>query len=318
MRSACDQPALRPLREGSTLRTAILLFLGLFVMLWLAPAMGQETEDAAELARLASPAPGTAASLTPQADRPSGIDLISLIASGGILMWPIGLMSLLVVTLAVERLVSFRSSRMLPRDLVGRLGELAREGKGTLDVEGAIAACRQYRSAAASVVMAMLMRTGRPLGEIEQAAGEAAQREADLHSGPIRWLNFAAAATPLMGLFGTVWGMIVAFHNSTNLTAERSRSEQLSEGIYTALVTTLAGLAVAIPAAILAQYLENRLGKIFHRIESLTFSLAPGLEAYTGTHRLDMHAKLHRLEPPPPQPVPPPVATPRVVRMNES
>ena len=59
--------------------------------------------------------------------------------------------------------------------------------------------------------------------------------------------------------------MIVAFHESTTLTPDRSRSEQLSEGIYTALVTTLAGLIVAIPAAMLALYLENRLAKLFHQ-----------------------------------------------------
>ena len=82
---------------------------------------------------------------------------------------------------------------------------------------------------------------------------------------------------PLMGLLGTVWGMIVAFHEATTLTPDRSRSEQLSEGIYTALVTTLAGLVVAIPAAILALYLENRLARLFHKVEKLAFDVAPGL-----------------------------------------
>ena len=282
------------------------LWIGLLVLSLSLPSAAQEegpANDDALIADLAAgePQPEAAESST----EPSGIDLLTLIGRGGKLMWPIGLMSLLVVTLAVERLVSFRRSRMVPRRLVKRLNQLVNEGSGAIDAEAALAACKANPSAAANVVSAMLMRSGRPLGEIEQTANEAAQREADLHAGPIRWLNLAAAATPLMGLLGTVWGMIVAFHNSANLTAERSRSEQLSEGIYTALVTTLAGLAVAIPAAILAQYLENRLGKLFHKIETLAFSLAPSLEHYTGKYRMDAEAKLQRIN----NSAPPPVAS---------
>jgi biopolymer transport protein ExbB len=218
-------------------------------------------------------------------------------------------MSLLVVTLGVERLVTFRRNRLIPRKLVRRLEALMRAGDGCLDAEAAMVACREHRSVTATVVTSMLMRVGRPLSEIEQAANETAQREADGQAGPIRWLNLAAAATPLMGLLGTVWGMIVAFHNSTTLTADRSRSEQLSEGIYTALVTTLAGLAVAIPAAILAQYLENRLTKLFHRIEKLAFSLSPSLEHYEGRVRMDADQRIRPLQEGVTPAVPPPVVS---------
>lgn len=252
------------------------------------PALPADDEDA-RLRALANPEPEAAEAAI---DQPTGIDLITLIGQGGKFMWPIGLMSLLVVTLAVERIVSFRSGRMLPRRLLRQLRKLIDDGQGELDAEAAMQVCRAQPSAAANVLTAMLMRTGRPLAEIEQAGMETAQREADGHAGPIRWLNLAAAATPLMGLLGTVWGMIVAFHNSASLTAGSSRSEQLSEGIYTALVTTLAGLAVAIPAAILAQYLENRLTKIFHRIEKLALSLAPALEHYVGRVKMDSLARL--------------------------
>jgi biopolymer transport protein ExbB len=159
----------------------------------------------------------------------------------------------------------------------------------------------------------MLMRTGQPLADIERAAAETIDREADQCASAIRWLTLAAAATPLMGLLGTVWGMIVAFHESTTLTADRSRSEQLSEGIYTALVTTLAGLIVAIPAAIMALYLENRLAKLFHRVEELAFDIAPGLARFRGRRRMDLDGALHKMEvsaapaeapqpPPPPRP----------------
>lgn len=230
------------------------------------------------------------------ADEPSGIDLLSLITRGGSFMIPIGLMSVLVVTLAVERWLSLRSGKVLPERFARRLRELSASADH-FDPESAYQICGNHRSPAATVIAAMLLRTGQPLGEIERAATEAAQREADRCAAPVRWLNLAAAATPLMGLLGTVWGMIVAFHESTTLTPDRSRSEQLSEGIYTALVTTLAGLVVAIPAAILAQYFENRVTKLFHRIEKLAFDVAPGLTRFRGHSRLDPDGSLQPLPP---------------------
>jgi biopolymer transport protein ExbB len=243
--------------------------------------------------------------------QPSGVDLLTLIAKGGGFMIPIGLMSLLVVTLAAERMISLRLKKVLPPQLAEDLEQLA-DPIDRFDPSEALQSCRLYPSPAARVVSAMLMRTGQPLGEIERAATEMVQREADQQAAPIRWLSLAAAATPLMGLLGTVWGMIVAFHESTTLTPDRSRSEQLSEGIYTALVTTLAGLVVAIPAAILALYLENRLTKLFHHVEQLAFDIAPGLDRFRGRRRLDSQGIMHPVEGPAapaiesPQPPPPP------------
>ncbi len=237
-----------------------------------------------------------------------GIDLIT---RGGAFMIPIGLMSVLVVTLAAERIISLRLNRVMPSALARDLRELA-DPINQFNPGEAYQVCLRHPSITARVVTAMLMRTGQPLGEIERTATEAAQREADRDAASIRWLTLAAAATPLMGLLGTVWGMIVAFHESTTLTAGQSRSEQLSEGIYTALVTTLAGLVVAIPAAILALYLENRLSKLFHHVEQLAFDIAPGLDRFTGRRRLDADGTLHPIgQPRPPaaddhQPPPPP------------
>jgi biopolymer transport protein ExbB len=255
---------------------------------------------------------------------PQRLDLFSLIASGGKFMIPIGLMSILVVTLAVERFLSLRQNKVLPLSLAADLEDLT-EPIHQFNPAVAYQSCLEHPSPAARVFGAMMLRTGQPLAEIERTAADTVQREADRYSSTIRWLNLAAAATPLMGLLGTVWGMIVAFHESTTLTADRSRSEQLSEGIYTALVTTLAGLIVAIPAAILAQYLENRVIKLFHQIEQLAFDLAPGLARFTGRQRMDVDGSMHEMqggvvavangmalsatsEPPTPPPAPPPLS----------
>ncbi len=246
---------------------------------------------------------------------PSGIDMLTLIISGGRFMIPIALMSVLVVTLAVERMLSLRRGKVLPRRLVNELRAIA-DPIDRFDPAKAYRVCLNAPSPMASVVAAMLLRTGQPLGEVERAASETIQREADRYASPVRWLSLAAAATPLMGLLGTVWGMIVAFHESTSLSADRSRSEQLSEGIYTALVTTLAGLAVAIPAAILAQYLENRIAKLFHSVEEFAFELAPGLARFHGQQRMDAEGKLSPITAAdsPPAAVPPPPPPPHAAK----
>ena len=269
-----------------------------------------EMIDASEIEDVMNEAPAATVSGTDTA--PSGIDLLSLIRRGGWFMAPIGLMSMLVVTLAIERTLSLRRSKILPPALMRELADLS-ASQDHFQPATAWEVCHEHRSPAARVVSAMLMRTGQPLGEIERTGSETVQREADRYAAPVRWLTLAAAATPLMGLLGTVWGMIVAFHESSTLTADRSRSEQLSEGIYTALVTTLAGLVVAIPAAILAQYLENRIAKLFHRIEELAFGIAPGLARFAGRSRLDHEGQLRPMES-----APPPVTAPAMDKSRAS
>ena len=233
---------------------------------------------------------------------PRSIDLLTLVSRGGAFMIPIGLMSLLVVAIAVERLVTLRQRKIIPPRFDAKLHGLI-EPLDQFNPSDAYELCTNFPSPAARVFKAMLMRTGQPLADIERAATEAIEREADRYSSPMQWLHFAASATPLMGLLGTVWGMIMAFHESTTLTADRSRSEQLSEGIYTALVTTLAGLIVAIPAAMLALYLENRLSKLFHHLEQVAFNVAPALARFRGQQRMDSLGRMHPMV----APVPPPI-----------
>ena len=287
--------------------TACMLWLFAWLDASVSSAQNQQVPiDAAEIQSVLNDQPEAAQT---EVSTPTGIDLLTLISRGGAFMIPIIMMSFLVVALAVERLLNLRTRKVIPRLLVEDLRELS-DPIERFNPTAAFQSCQDQPSPAARVISAMLMRTGQPLSDIERAANETIEREADRYASPIRWLSLAAAATPLMGLLGTVWGMIVAFHESTTLTPDRSRSEQLSEGIYTALVTTLAGLVVAIPAAILALYLENRLAKLFHRVEELAFDIAPGLTRFAGRRRMDAEGVLHPLSVPAPasdsKPTPPP------------
>ena len=263
---ACELPALRA-QEGASPSTA--------------PAPIGETQagDATGSAPAADDDAPAAAQL--QAE---GINPISLLFKGGLLMIPIAIMSLLVVTVVVERFIALRRSRILPDELIAGLGRLGGPGGG-FDPREAYRLCQQYPSSAATVIRAMLLKVGRPHSEVEHTVAEASEREAERIYANVRWLNLAAAVTPLLGLLGTVWGMIRAFHDTTQLLPGQNKADYLAEGIYVALVTTLAGLSVAIPAAIFAHVFEGRIQKLFHQIDELLFNLLPQIERYEGRVR---------------------------------
>ncbi len=213
-----------------------------------------------------------------------GINVFALLVKGGFFMVPIFLMSLLVVTFIIERFIALRRERVLPSDLIAELGQLG-GSQGSFDPRQAYRICQKHPSAASTVIRAMLLKVGRPHSEVEHAVAESSEREADRIYGNVRWLNLAAAVTPLMGLLGTVWGMIRAFHDTTQLAPGQNKADYLAEGIYVALVTTLGGLVVAIPAAMFAHYFEGKITGLFHEIDEMLFNLMPQVERYEGRVR---------------------------------
>lgn len=204
-------------------------------------------------------------------------------------MIPIAALSLLAATMIIERLLGLRRQRVLPYALLDGLEALG-NAAGGFDPRKAYRLCQQHPSAAASVVRALLLKVGRPLAEVEHTVAEASEREADRLYRNVRWLNLAAALAPLLGLLGTVQGMIIAFHQTTVLEPGQNKSILLAEGIYTALVTTFAGLVVAIPSALFSHYFEGRIQSLFHEIDELVFNLLPQIERYEGRMRFARQA----------------------------
>ena len=213
------------------------------------------------------------------------IRISRLLVAGGYLMLPIAAMSILVVTFFVERLLGLRRRKVLPPELISGLGRLA-EQQGGLDPRRAYKLCQQYPSAAANVIKTMLLKVGRPQTEVEHTVSEANNREAARLYSNVRWLSLAAAVTPLMGLLGTVWGMIKAFFVTANLPLGANKAQHLADGIYIALVTTLAGLCVAIPAFVLAHLFEGRIQRLLRELDETLLGLMPQLERFEGRLRV--------------------------------
>lgn len=212
------------------------------------------------------------------------INILRLLVQGGWFMIPILVVSLMVVTVGIERLFGLRTARVLPSGFVADLGKLGSSSAG-FDPRQAYRICQQHPSAAANVVRAMLLKVGRPHSEVEHTVAEVSEREANRLYANVRWINLGTTVAPLLGLLGTVWGMIVCFHDTTQLDPGQNKAEFLANGIYIALVTTLAGLCVAIPAAIMAHYFEGRIQSAFHQIDELVFNLLPQIERFEGRVR---------------------------------
>ncbi|MBN1911041.1 MAG: MotA/TolQ/ExbB proton channel family protein [Pirellulales bacterium] len=257
---------------------------------------------------LAAKEPGKEKDTVGAVDEPEreGPNLLWLLCKGGNLMWPIAVMSVLVVAFGIERILGLRRRKVLPVELVQGLGDLAAK-PGGFDPRRAYRLCQEFPSAAASVIRAMLLKIGRPHTELEQAIAEASQREANRLYANVRWLNLAAGVAPLMGLLGTVWGMIEAFFETANMAVGANKAELLAGGIYKALVTTFAGLAVAIPAAVLAHVLEGRIERLFRELDEILLGLMPQLERFEGRMRSPADGSpTAPPEPPPARPEPPP------------
>ena len=231
------------------------------------------------------------------ADVPA-MNLWELTVAGGPLMIPIGMFSVLVVALGIERAIALRRGRIVPRGLIQGLRSLSRPDQG-IDPQEAYQLCLEHPSSAANVVRAMLLKANRPHVEIREAVNEASQREADRLTAPVRWLTLSAAVAPMLGLLGTVQGMIQAFFITAHLPPGANKAVFLAASIYVALVTTFGGLSVAIPAAVLAHWFNGRVLRFFRDLDQVLMVLESQLRRFR-RHRRGKRRRVGAAPPPPP------------------
>jgi len=246
----------------------------------------QEIEQRAQAA-LATPEPESKPTKPTPATTTESFDIIKVIREGGIHMWAVYAIlavSIVAVAFAIERLLGLRRSKILPTDLSAGLRALA-DRRGEFDFRHAQRLCRQYPSSGAVVVRAMLAKIGRPLPEIEHAVSETTDREATLLYANVRWQNLAFNVAPMLGLAGTVHGMILAFFTTAHIPLGVNKMEHLATGIYAALVCTFAGLIVAIPAGVLSHFFEGRILRLMNEVDEIARMVLPRLERFEGRPR---------------------------------
>lgn len=245
---------------------------------------------AEELEKLAADAAANraaAADQRTQDQQPKEMNFFDLLMKGGPLMIPLIVISVLVLTVSLERFINLRSGRVMPRRLRRGLVEAA-EQRFPVEPQELYQLGLRFPSVASRVLESMLKKVGRPVPEMESAVGAACQREADRLHNTVRWLTAAAAIAPLLGLLGTVWGMILAFFETTQPGMGMNKTQQLAQGISIAFVNTLGGLSIAIPAAAFSHFFEGRIIKLMSSVEEHVLALVPRMERFEGVTRYDV------------------------------
>ena len=223
---------------------------------------GPTTTGSAEIGRTMPEAAVPVANEEPIPTR----NLLEVLRDGGPLMYPIGASSFVLLVFVFERAISLRRGRVIPGPFVRKFIEQLRDK--SLDRETALSLCEKNQSPVAEVFAAAIQKWGRPAVEVEQAIIDAGERVANGLRRYLRLLNGISTITPLMGLLGTVLGMISAF-NAIATADAMGRPELLASGISEALLTTAAGLTVAIPALIAYLFFVGRVDRLIIDIDGL-------------------------------------------------
>lgn len=206
--------------------------------------------------------PNAAAATTEAGQEAGGVEhksLFGMIRDGGVLMIPLIVCSFVTLVFAFERAISLRRGRVIPSPFVKRFMHELREGK--LDRDEALELCQESNSPISDVFVAAVRKWGRPSVEIEQSVLDAEERAAFGLRRYVRLFNAVATLGPLLGLLGTVLGMISIF-NEINQSDAMGNSKMLAGGISEAMITTATGLFVAIPAMCFYMFFGSRVERL--------------------------------------------------------
>ncbi len=210
----------------------------------------------------------TSFAMAAEAGGDAGIEketMFTLIKKGGLIMVPLGIASVLALALATERFISLRKEHILPAGFLDGLGQA-----WDADPSGQLAEawCDQSGGTAGHVFKAGIQWREHGYQAVSKANEDAGSREADQMKRSLRGLSAIASVSPLLGLLGTVYGMINAFQ-ATSASGGAAKTADLATGIYEALVTTAAGLTIAIPVLLLYQYLSSRVDSLIDHIDEV-------------------------------------------------
>ena len=196
-----------------------------------------------------------------------------IVRAGGPLMWPIIFCSIVAAAIVLERLWTLQDRRVLPRELPQKVWQLIESGQVTDKVISAL----EQHSPLGRLLAAGLANRHRPHDILMERLEDAGRHVVYELERFLNTLGTIAGISPLLGLLGTVTGIIRAFDAIQSSSAGDPRA--LSGGIAEALVCTAAGLCVAIPALISYRYLRGKVEGIVVEMEKHAMRMADALEA---------------------------------------
>lgn len=205
--------------------------------------------------------------------------MFELLNMGGWVMYPILLFSIVALAIAIERISYYRRTMQRNKNMIAEISVLVKSG----DISGAIDKASLDQSTVGKVIAAYIKNCKEPQGILDEALHSASSREVRSLEKHLPVLSAIAALAPLLGLLGTVLGMIITFHEISRLGGEADMAA-LSGGIWQALLTTAFGLIVAIPVAAFHHYFQNlvdiRISQIETEVSDLNVLFRRGVSTY--------------------------------------
>jgi biopolymer transport protein ExbB len=194
--------------------------------------------------------------------------MMEYVVRGGVVMVPIGLCSVLAFAIIVERLWNLRRKRVLHFDILNHIEKLLREQK----IPEATTLCKRHETPMTRILLVAILNHDRPRAEIKEMIEDYGRQEVPILERYLTTLGTIASISPLLGLLGTVVGLLRVFEAMSQEGAV-PHAAMLSGGIHNALITTVAGLCVAIPSLVAYNYFTRRAEGLILEVERISLRL---------------------------------------------
>ena len=203
----------------------------------------------------------TSIPVLPKAPSVDSMSLMDIIMKGGLLMIPIGILSIIAIYVFIERFISIRRHINTDVGFMNNIRDFVRNGK----IDSALTLCRNTQKPIARMIEKGILRIGKPIKEIEESIEIAGKFEVYSLEKNIQILAIIAGIAPMFGFLGTIIGVIKIFYD-ISLTSDVSIGS-ISAGLYTKMVSSASGLIVGIVAYIGYHWINTILNKAIHRLE---------------------------------------------------
>lgn len=194
------------------------------------------------------------------------LNLIDLSMKGGWIMIPILVLSVVAVYIFIERWMVLQKAKKEDKNFMNEIKRNIQNGK----IDQALAICHMNDTPVARMIEKGIMRIGRDLADVNAAIENVGKLEVNILGKGLPTLATVSGAAPMIGFLGTVMGMIKAFYDMANVEGGNISMDLLSNGIYTAMVTTVAGLVVGIIAYLGYNILVAKLDSVINLLEART------------------------------------------------
>ncbi|MFC1579300.1 MotA/TolQ/ExbB proton channel family protein [Thermodesulfobacteriota bacterium] len=200
--------------------------------------------------------------------------MFDLLIKGGVFIYPIILCSIIALAVFIERLWLLRRKRVIPSEFIRQIEGMLKKQK----ISDAIFLCQGDSSSIARIFLAGLKSSGRGMWLVKEAIEERGGREAAILEKHVNILSTIANLTPLLGLLGTVSGMIKTF-NVISVQGVGNPAP-LAGGIAEALITTASGLCVAIPTLVCYRILKDKAESLIFEMEESSIKIIEIMESF--------------------------------------